>query len=345
MTISIVDYAHHNHRQINRNTDVHSIFDIFALFSAFHVSVRSPNGGWIYTGCSEPVPAFKGNSIKTFGYGRRAVVFPGLDTEIQLNFPDFHVKNIVMGQLRGDLGGEVRVLDRKNKLAGISMFGPNKIDIPGKKGPVKVMDAVVGQIDLYENVEDMPTFDDMMAKKKVHKYKQSVDEGGSDAGEASKAPTTLGGRFNSFFGVKKKSTPDAAGGKTPRTARKTRKSTAGSARRNKSVTCVSKYCGSWVSHMDFDGVRYWNLYNENEISPGSVTLTTSSPPELVSRIVADEIVPLPEEAVLPTDCRFRNDIRALSADDSDLAQLWKHEIEVRQRRDAKSRVAGGGVDV
>ena len=72
VTISIVDYAYHNHRQINRNTDVPSIFDIFPLFSAFRVSVQSPNGGWIYTGCSEPVPAFKGNSIKTFGYGRRS---------------------------------------------------------------------------------------------------------------------------------------------------------------------------------------------------------------------------------------------------------------------------------
>ena len=184
----------------------------------------------------------------------------------------------------------------------------------------------------------MPTFDDMMARKKkpTHKMKTDAAEEG-----AAKAPT-LGGRFNSFFGVKKKATPT-----TPRTpGRRTRRNTpAGGARRTKSVsTCVSKYCGSWVSHLDFDGVRYWTLYNDSELKPGSVALTATSPPELVSRIVADEVRPLPEADVLPTDCRYRNDIRAL-AQDADLAQQWKHAIETRQRGDAKSRVAGGGVDV
>ena len=71
--------------------------------------------------------------------------------------------------------------------------------------------------------------------------------------------------------------------------------------------------GSWVSHLEFDGNRYWNLVTE----------------------VADAWRPDPKP--LMSDSRFRQDLAALAANEINAAQAWKDKLEENQRHDKKLR--------
>ncbi len=73
--------------------------------------------------------------------------------------------------------------------------------------------------------------------------------------------------------------------------------------------------GSWLSHVDFDGERLWEL--ERDL------------PHLQHR---------PEHA-LPSDCRHREDLQALAKGDLDEGAECKLMLEERQRYDAKLRQA------
>ena len=45
------------------------------------------------------------------------------------------------------------------------------------------------------------------------------------------------------------------------------------------------------------------------------------------------------ETPLPSDCRYREDVKYLREDNVELAAEWKHKIEEKQRREAKLRKA------
>eukprot|EP00743_Colponemidia_sp_Colp-15_P000531 GILK01000598.1.p1 GENE.GILK01000598.1~~GILK01000598.1.p1 ORF type:complete len:419 (+),score=58.86 GILK01000598.1:51-1259(+) len=76
---------------------------------------------------------------------------------------------------------------------------------------------------------------------------------------------------------------------------------------------LAQATGSWISHVDFNGVRYWD-----------VRATVKAPP-----------TPITEP--LPSDCQFREDLIALKQRQFDKAQEWKVLLEERQRADKKLR--------
>lgn len=78
---------------------------------------------------------------------------------------------------------------------------------------------------------------------------------------------------------------------------------------------VSKCEGSWMDGISFDGQQYW----------GKNTLRAFDPQ------------PVPEDEALPSDSRFRDDLRALLGGDETAAQEWKQRLEDRQRRDRALR--------
>lgn len=79
---------------------------------------------------------------------------------------------------------------------------------------------------------------------------------------------------------------------------------------------LSKVEGSWLSHLDFDGQRYWDL---NEVSPCSIK---------------------PVDDPLQSDCRYRADLQALLCGDEEEAQRRKIQLEEKQRREARLRAEG-----
>jgi len=81
------------------------------------------------------------------------------------------------------------------------------------------------------------------------------------------------------------------------------------------VKSVSKFDGSWLDGLSFDGVPYWT---RNEFVPFPT-------------------LPIATEEVLPSDATLRADLKALAAGDQDLAQTTKTALEEIQRKDAKLR--------
>ncbi|KAG1666917.1 hypothetical protein FOA52_005977 [Chlamydomonas sp. UWO 241] len=81
-----------------------------------------------------------------------------------------------------------------------------------------------------------------------------------------------------------------------------------------SGTVLATLEGSWLSHLDFDGKRYWSLTEETP----------------------DEWCPV--ASPLASDCRFRKDLATLSSGhDIKDVQVAKEELEHLQRSDAKLR--------
>jgi len=79
---------------------------------------------------------------------------------------------------------------------------------------------------------------------------------------------------------------------------------------------VARCQGNWLSHLDWDGQRMWTLHEEP----------------------VHEWIPNPDP--LPSDCRFREDLRRLAEGDVDGAQAAKESLENMQRADAKLRKIG-----
>ncbi|KAL6062324.1 Oxysterol-binding protein 4 [Balamuthia mandrillaris] len=79
---------------------------------------------------------------------------------------------------------------------------------------------------------------------------------------------------------------------------------------------LSRVEGCWLSHLDFDSKRYWDL---KEVVPSTLQ---------------------PVDDPLPSDCRFRDDLQALLAGDFATAQQQKVLLEERQRGDARLRKEG-----
>lgn len=74
--------------------------------------------------------------------------------------------------------------------------------------------------------------------------------------------------------------------------------------------------GTWLGCVEFDGIEYWNF----EMDLEKFAMTKVAEP-------------------LPSDCRYREDIIYLHAEDIQGASEWKRNLEEKQRRDAKLRAA------
>lgn len=80
---------------------------------------------------------------------------------------------------------------------------------------------------------------------------------------------------------------------------------------NKEVCTVD---GSWLSHLCFNGKKYWDLET------------------------SDIVLPMRVDKALPSDCRYREDAVALAEGDMELSQSEKERLEVLQRHDKKLRI-------
>lgn len=84
-------------------------------------------------------------------------------------------------------------------------------------------------------------------------------------------------------------------------------------------TPVATCQGNWLSHLDWDGHRYWTL---NDVQPDKW---------------------MPFQNPLPSDCSKRLDLQTLLSGDMVAAQDMKVELENLQRSDAKIRKAAGAM--
>jgi len=82
-------------------------------------------------------------------------------------------------------------------------------------------------------------------------------------------------------------------------------------------TLLSVIEGSWLDGVKFDGVEFWR--------------------KCVHRPFF--LQHLPDDEVLPSDSRFRQDLQHLKRGDLEGAQKWKATLEVQQREDKKLRKA------
>lgn len=82
--------------------------------------------------------------------------------------------------------------------------------------------------------------------------------------------------------------------------------------------------GSWLTHLDW----------EHGVLGGKLTRVWDLERSMVRR-------PEPLSEVLPSDCKFREDLAHLKLGDVDTAQKWKVELEQLQRRDKKARAEAG----
>jgi len=87
--------------------------------------------------------------------------------------------------------------------------------------------------------------------------------------------------------------------------------------RKKGDNTVSNIEGSWLSHLDFDGTRLWDL-----------------------KMPADGVIPEPNP--LPSDSRHRADLIALREGDLERAKDSKVALEEKQRFEKKLRQKGAG---
>ena len=77
---------------------------------------------------------------------------------------------------------------------------------------------------------------------------------------------------------------------------------------------LSSVSGSWLGCIEWDDKQYWRWTDDLEVQ-----------------------VPRPVEDPLPSDCRFREDLRLLKEESVDEAQDAKVKLEVKQRYEAKLR--------
>ncbi|KUF96052.1 Dynein beta chain [Phytophthora nicotianae] len=76
--------------------------------------------------------------------------------------------------------------------------------------------------------------------------------------------------------------------------------------------------GSWLHDLVFGNKTYWSI---NKFQSGYM-------------------MPYPEDKILPSDSRFREDLHYLAGGDLDESQEWKVKLEVLQRADRKARLDG-----
>eukprot|EP00823_Brevimastigomonas_motovehiculus_P008100 TRINITY_DN736_c0_g1_i1.p1 TRINITY_DN736_c0_g1~~TRINITY_DN736_c0_g1_i1.p1 ORF type:complete len:445 (-),score=115.35 TRINITY_DN736_c0_g1_i1:164-1438(-) len=89
----------------------------------------------------------------------------------------------------------------------------------------------------------------------------------------------------------------------------------GSGKKGEDKKCISKLEGSWMESVSFDGKTYWK---RQDVKPF-------------------KLIDPADSEVLPSDCRFREDLSALVKGDQDLSQKMKETLEEKQRYDAKLR--------
>eukprot|EP00198_Chlamydomonas_reinhardtii_P009896 XP_001699233.1 predicted protein [Chlamydomonas reinhardtii] len=264
--------------------------------SAFHM--EGPGGSYRFRGLSQPTVSIqvKYYGFKTVAKGFRYVEFRD-GTRIELHYPQYYIKNVVYGSSRprAEVDGQAILVDVRNKLKTVISFGALK----GARSKVlRRVDAVHGFI--YDC-----------------RHNQSGDGAGLGPSSSSGLPKLDGSAHGggkaqsggSFFSMSALNSM----GKLLRISQTPSPSNIDPTPSDKEGVAVAAIEGSWLSHINIDGARYWSITKE----------------------VPDAWRPVPDP--LPSDSRYRQDLVVLAAGDMKGAQAAKEALENRQRNDKKLR--------
>lgn len=259
--------------------------------SAFEM--YGPHGAYYFHGLSQPSVAYKANAIKMSAKGYRRIEFAD-GGAIDMTFPAFHIKGLVYtGAPRAELGGTAIFNDHQNGLLAVVQF--HKIEGAVAGSLLSRSDAVSGTI----------------YRTKIHPADTNtpLSELNGPNGTATKDKLGL---------HRSKSIVPGARSLLARTLTSVRRTTSSATLEDSAVEgevrIPVRHCsGNWLSHLDWEGERYWTL-NEEPVRPW-----------------------IPDPCPLPSDARFREDLAALAAGDEAGAQAAKESLENLQRAEAKMR--------
>ena len=264
--------------------------------------------GYYFHGLSEPAVAYKANAIKTSAKGYRRIEFSD-GSAIDMTFPAYYIKGLLYSAPRADLGGVAEFTDVQNGLTTVLNF--RKMEGAQSGSVLNRSDAVYGT--MYRT-KLHATVADSGGASGVSSVRSSANSTTTSAAAANNSTTTTTQKLHRS----KSSTSGARGlfAKTLTSVRRTTSSTGlieDSSLTGEARVPIAQCTGNWLSHVDWDGKRYWTL-NEEEVAEW-----------------------IPEGDPLPSDARFRADLAALAAGDDEEAQRQKEILENIQRADAKLR--------
>lgn len=264
-----------------------------------------PDRLWEFDGSSEPLVSYKGNSLKTKAKGYRILRFRD-GSRIEILYPSYYLRGVLYSsEPRGEILGTCTFVDRRNQLACVVHFGPVK----GSVDPLlRRSDALVGYI-----VKDTSLVDRPLRRRgnSISREEATVSENASRkiggvlpspsmherASQGSPVPSQAethdGDEEDERNGQGRSA---CAAGSRPPGNRKCvcppphssdpnapPSSLASAASPSPpSGTVLGRVTGSWLSHVDWDGKRYW-------------TLETDRP---------DRWMPMEAEEALPSDVRW-----------------------------------------
>eukprot|EP01023_Acetabularia_acetabulum_P052621 TRINITY_DN5844_c0_g1_i10.p1 TRINITY_DN5844_c0_g1~~TRINITY_DN5844_c0_g1_i10.p1 ORF type:complete len:276 (-),score=47.89 TRINITY_DN5844_c0_g1_i10:1663-2439(-) len=244
--------------------------------------------------------------------------------EIHMKFASYLAKGVATAP-RAHMTGTACFVDLKNQLVGEIVYGPVK----GSEDPLlKRLDSFQGHIykvgpssqrlDLNKNQQTIAqSFSSMFASstKMWGRFyrspsetnttnQQNTEESDDDDDDSASVPSgPPSGPIIENEMTKQQQFQQ--GGKQRRQ----------SDRGDEEEKVLSSFTGSWCSHLDFDGERFWTLKKERFF----------------------EWIPDNKENRLPSDCSFREDLMYLRQGDQETAQIWKTKLEEKQRADRKLR--------
>jgi hypothetical protein len=266
--------------------------------TAFQMS--GPRGAYSFHGASAPAVAYKANSIRTQARGQRRLEFAD-GGAIDVAFPHFTIRGLVSlaaapAPPRAEVGGTVELEDRANGLLVVVRFG--RVEGAPAGSLAARVDGLAGTM-----------------------YRTTVPHPPSPAATGSpQAPAPPGGLHrakSSGASLARLARAFGSGGMRPVASSAALGAAAAPAPHQARVP-IAACTGNWLSHLDWEGERYWTLAEEE-------------PAEWV-----------PDPDPLPSDVRFRADLADLARGDLAAAQQSKEELEARQRLEAKLRKEGGG---
>jgi len=326
---------------------------------------------WRFVGTSNPKVEFSWNRLTTVPTGRRRVEFSDGGV-VDVHFPSYAIANLLRGTPQGLLEGEMRFVDAHHALEGVAHFSGIR---RAEDGLLARPDAVWGAIS--------STGLQTEKQRRVWFGARGENHETFVTGRAA----LFGGGFGKAESFKhgRRSAAAAAG--------------PDGAREGEGLV-YAHMAGNWLSHVDFDGCRYWTLQEDDGVSadgtgwrrwrrvdPDDTTVSAAvrggGPPSGATPAAAPRQTsparPLTNfDRVLPSDCRFREDLAWLAAENQagvrpsvrpsfrpsfrpsvrpshpipslpapqqEKSQEWKGRLEDRQRADKnirqKGRVAAG----
>lgn len=273
--------------------------------SAFQLA--GPDGLYTFTGLSQPSVSYGTNAVKTTAKGYRVLDFAD-GGRVEVHFPTYYLRGLLYTSApRGELTGTAEFIDARSGLTAEVRFG--KLEEARSGTVLSRSDAFSGTLSRLltpaapaapasPRPGSPPTADLDRA--------DSSSSGGNGWQMPASAMVDRSRRSSSSSWSALKNLSGLSLGLRS-------KSSPAVGEPETPRVVVERCSGNWLSHLDWGEDRYWTLAEEQ--------------PEEWE----------PEEAPLPSDCRYRQDLALLAAGDVKAAQAAKEALEQRQRQDAKLR--------